>query len=675
MPPAVVGLSGPLVADRQLWNNPSSMWWSVRWAVAVFATALFVPATSWAQPTDDPASVEVQADAYRLFLLGRHLENEDDIEGAIKALRQAAELDAETGEILGELASLYVRHDRIEEAVRAANDALERESENLTAHRILGLVLAAQGGVRGGAEHDVARAIEHLEQARKTILPDYQVELTLARLYLRQGRGERTIQLLEELLEDNAGFTEGGLLLSEAYEEAGQSDDAIAIVEGLVSSGRPSSRALRRLGQLYGRERRWDDAIRAFEQAMARNPRDSTIRRELADALMQIGEVERARDELRQLTELRPNDGSALYRLCEVELELGNLDGAAATARGLIRIEPNGIRGPYALAQVQARRHDHQAVIDTLEPALERARQGNLHANQIASLLGRVGFAYERLQDFDAAIGAYAEAAELLPGSLAFGARLVQSYLDAGRPADARMALDRIQAQHPSTLTLVRLEARLLGEQGDVNGGVRALRRVLTRNVDDPTAHIALAGYYADYDRLDEAADLLREATTSFPENVSILFQLGAVLERNDQYDDAERAFRRVLERDSEHAAALNYLGYMLADRGERLEESVGLLERAIEIDPHNGAYLDSLGWAYFKLDRLDLAETHLRQASEQMVWNSVIQDHLGDLLYRLGRYDEAIEAWETALAGDREDVESAAIEQKMEDARRRSRR
>ena len=155
-----------------------------------------------------------------------------------------------------------------------------------------------------------------------------------------------------------------------------------------------------------------------------------------------------------------------------------------------------------------------------------------------------------------------------------------------------------------------------------------------------------------------------------FPDNLSILFQLGAVLEQDGRYVDSERAFRSVLERDSSHAATLNYLGYMLADRGERLEESVDLLLRAIEIDPRNGAYLDSLGWAYLKLDRLELAETHLRQASEQMVRNSVIQDHFGDLLLKLGRHDDAIAAWEAALAGDREEIDVSQIERKIQESR-----
>jgi tetratricopeptide (TPR) repeat protein len=112
----------------------------------------------------------------------------------------------------------------------------------------------------------------------------------------------------------------------------------------------------------------------------------------------------------------------------------------------------------------------------------------------------------------------------------------------------------------------------------------------------------------------------------------------------------------------------------MLAERGERLDEAVKLIHRALEVDPNNAAYLDSLGWAYFKLDRMDLAEGHLRRAAEQMTTNSVVQDHFGDLLYKLGRYREAVEAWQRALAGDGADIERTAIERKLRQAREKVR-
>ena len=147
---------------------------------------------------------------------------------------------------------------------------------------------------------------------------------------------------------------------------------------------------------------------------------------------------------------------------------------------------------------------------------------------------------------------------------------------------------------------------------------------------------------------------------------------MGAVFEQNDRFPDAERAFRAVLEHDPEHAPALNYLGYMLADRGIRLQESVDLLKRAIALDPHNGSYLDSLGWAYFKLDRLDLAEPPLRAAGDQLPDNSVVQDHLGESAASgWASPPRRFRAWERALAGDGDEINPETIERKIDDARR----
>ena len=639
------------------------------------------PALAQIQQTDD-AAVGTRADAYRLFMLGRSLARDGDVDGAVQAYRDSADRDVASGEMLAELAELYRTRDRFDEAIRTANEALEREPDNITAHRALGLIYAARLGQQNPSPQDTAAAIEHLEQSRRTILPDLNVELTLARVYLTANQSDDAIPLLEALIEEEVGFTEGGLLLSYAYERASRLEEAVTMLEGVIASGRPSSRALRRLGELYGRVDRWSDAVEAYELATARNPRSSGAQRELANALLQDGKTERARDVLHELSTVRPDDVAVLYQLSEVERDLGNFEEASAAARRLIQVEPNGLLGPYALAEVYVRQHNYRDAIATLEAAVDTPdqsdisrdepspRQGRRRPMQLARMLGRIGFAYTQLQEYDPAIEAYTRAVALVPTSLAYGARLVQAYLDAGRVADARATLEGLRPHHPDDLTVTRLEARILGDGGDVNGGVNVLRDALDGNDGDPAAPLSLAAFYSNYDQLDDAVDVLEMARARFPDNVSILFQLGALLEQDDRYGDAERAFRSVLERDSDHAATLNYLGYMLADRGERLEESVDLLLRAIEIDPRNGAYLDSLGWAYLKLDRLELAETHLRQASEQMVWNSVIQDHFGDLLSKLGRHDEAIAAWEAALAGDREEIDVSNIEGKIQESR-----
>lgn len=619
-----------------------------------------------------PAADAPKAEAYRLFLRGLYLESADDISGAILAFREASEIDQETGEVLAELAKLYARHNLGEEAVAAAQEALARDPSNQSAHRILGLIFAARANDRLGTPDDAAGAIQHLEQARDTPLPDLQLELTLARLYLGNNASQEAIGLLEQLQEDEPGLAEAGLLLARAYEQAGRVADAVTMLERVVENGRPTSRALRSLAELYGRDGRWSDAVKTYERAVERNPRSARTRRELGNALLRDDQATQARDVLNELVAMRPNDAAGLYLLFEVELDLRNFAVAEDIARKLGDVEPEGVRGPVALAEVYSRRRQHRAVIDTLTPVFENAADRDLRPDQVAGLLGRVGFAYEQLQDHASASRIYERGLQQMPTSLAFGARLAQAYINAGRLDDAKQTLQTVGGHHAENLTLARLEARVLGTEGDVDAGVDVLRLALEQRPGEPAAYLVLATFYTEHQRYDAAVSLLESAESRFPDERAVLFQLGAVLEQSDRHTDAEQTFRRLLDRDPEHADTLNYLGYMLADRGERLEESVSLLERAIEIDPHNGAYLDSLGWAYFKLDRLDLAEVLLQQASDQMVWNSVIQDHLGDLMLKLGRYTTAIAAWERALAGDGDEVERSTLERKIGDAKRR---
>jgi tetratricopeptide (TPR) repeat protein len=116
----------------------------------------------------------------------------------------------------------------------------------------------------------------------------------------------------------------------------------------------------------------------------------------------------------------------------------------------------------------------------------------------------------------------------------------------------------------------------------------------------------------------------------------------------------------------------MNYLGYLLATRGEQLDEAIRLVQKALEAEPENGAYLDSLGWAYFRKGDLENAEKYLVSAAQKLPENSEIQDHLGDLQAKRNRWSEAIAAWNKALAGDGQDVEKAAIEKKISNAKGR---
>ena len=634
-----------------------------------FICLVFSSSVSTLVQTTTEESIAGNGEAYRLFLRGRHLERKGDIDGAIWFYREASKLDQESGEILAELASLYARHNRGEEAVTVANESLERDPTNQSAHRILGFIYAARTNKETGTSDDFSLAIEHLEQVSDKLLPDLQLKLTLAKLYLGNDLSNRAIVLLENLRKHSPGFFEAALLLAEAYEKVGRMPDALMTLERVVEGSRPSLRALNSLGQLYGRNGRWNDAVSVYERALNQNNRSAWARRQLANALLQDGQNERARGVLSELVGIRPNDTAGLSLLSKVELSLGNFEAAERAAERLIKLEgTENILGVLALTDVYSQRREHRRVIDILEPTLRHG--GALNSNQTARLIGRIGFAYEQLKDYTDAIQIYQRGIELIPTSLGFGSRLIESYINSGQFFEARVLLKRIQDSYPNSLTLVNLEARLLGDEGNIEGGVGLLKSTIQSQHNNLAAYLMLASFYTQHEQLEDALDLLQLAKSKFPENTTLHFQLGAVLEQSNRFEDAEQVFKRVLYDDPKHAATLNYLGYMLAERGIRLQESVNLLEQAVKIDPYNGNYLDSLGLAYFKLARLDLAELMLTQASKQMSWSSVIQDHLGDLMLELERYADAIAAWEDALAGDGEAIERSKIEQKISQAK-----
>jgi tetratricopeptide (TPR) repeat protein len=498
--------------------------------------------------------------------------------------------------------------------------------------------------VRPGAPIDrdnADRAIRYLE---KSNLNDaVGAQMLLGRMYMRTAAWDKAIALLSKLVEEEPDFAEAVSSLVQAYRGAGRPQEAIKLLEG---NGDSSAQLSILLGELYEGERRWADAAEAYGRASRRRPRDVELKVRWATALLSEGQADaviQARNVLRDVTVENSSHVRALYLLVQADRQLANTTGAEATAVQMVQTDPRGVWGQYALAQVAGDKKDYRKVIDTLEPLIagwkDRSDQGQ--GLNPARLYEQLGGAYLGLKLYDKAIDQLQRARE--------GAR-----------TDVRLA---------------RLEAQALRENGQLDRGVGVLEELLSRTDSQPSAYSALAELYVTAGRIPQALGILDRAAAKLPGDTSVAFELAATLDRQKHYEEALRVFERVIASDPRHAQALNYLGYLLANRGERLQESVGYIKRALEIDPDNPAYLDSLGWAYFKLNQPDLAEPQLRKAAADLVTNSVIQDHFGDTLLKLGRLDEAIAAWERALGGDGDSIDRPAIERKIRSARDKSKK
>lgn len=620
-----------------------------------------------------------RAQAYEQYLLAQRLEGARDREAAVAALKRAIALDPSSAELPSALAELYLDMDRSDEAIAAAEQALKIDSASRDAHRVLGTVYAAaatdQKAGRDARQKYLKEAIGHLEQAaadRQGLQADANIRAMLARLFILNSEYDKAIPLLTELVRQEEGWQDGPELLVDAYVSAGRTADAIA---WLQQSAPENPHLYPTLADLLGREQRWDDAAAAYQEALKMSGRSFDLRVRYASMLMNAGGVDnvlKARGVLREAVGMRATDERALYLLASAERLTHEYEAAEATARKLIAQNGKNPRGYYVLAEVLEQKQQYQAVVDVLKPATDQFRGGQGGSFALGMLLPHLGFAYQQLGRFDQAIGVFEEAQKIAPKDTTVAGFLIQSNISAKRYPQAIELAREARKAHPNELRFVRLESQALRQSGKVDESLAVLEEVAKVQTADADVHLMLARAYVDANRGAQAVRVLQDAQARFPQDPNPSFELGSVLEKQKKYADAENAFKQALQKDPQHAPSLNYLGYMLAERGERLSESVGYIKKALELEPNNGSYLDSLGWAYFKDGQLDLAEEHLKKAAAQLTTNSVVQDHYGDVLFRMGRFQDAIDAWTRALSGDAEEIDRGAVDRKIKSARQK---
>ncbi len=250
--------------------------------------------------------------------------------------------------------------------------------------------------------------------------------------------------------------------------------------------------------------------------------------------------------------------------------------------------------------------------------------------------------------------------------------KLTQLYEEQQRWKEAADAYARAQAANPRADLLGGRAAALL------NAGAPAEARTVLKEGIDKRAKpdAALLYLLAESERQlknpEGAAATAARLRLTFPNDRRGPLMEAQLHEEAGRVAEAEKTLRELIAKDPLDSAALNFLGYMMADRGDRVPEAIELVQRALRLEPGNPSYLDSLGWAYLKQGNLAEADKSLTDAASQLPRNSVVQDHLGELRFRQDRFADAVAAWERALAGDGESIDRAAVEKKLREARGR---
>jgi len=354
-------------------------------------------------------------------------------------------------------------------------------------------------------------------------------------------------------------------------------------------------------------------AVVHFEQAIALNTSFVRAYVKLAELLDEGSESQRAIELIETfLRDVNPHHREFRLRLVRLYVAQKGADQALEHLDYMLDQNPGDLHAQVRKAQIYGEMGNFSAAVELLQSVL-RDKPNELRVRDFLGLL------YEEMKDYEQAIQVYQANVEIDP-------TFFESILHLGfvsyrlkRNEDALSYLDQAVKLNPKR----------------------------------PEPYLLLGLTYFQMKKYQQAKVRLEDGIFQDPSNAELHFNLGTAYDKLDRFDEVVREMEQALELDPEHADALNYLGYSYADRGINVEEAVSLTQRAVALKPHNGYYVDSLAWAFYKVGRIEEALEMMQRAVALVSDDPVIYEHLGEIFLLREEREKAREAWMHSLQLD----------------------
>ena len=606
--------------------------------------------------------------AYYHYGLAQLYENEAATGGrndlankAIDEYKQALTADSGSRTLQTGLADLYFKLGRIREAVAAAQEQVARSPDDLEAHTLLAKIYLRSLGDMQSQQSDqmLQLAIGEYERLIQLKPGDVENHLILGQLYgvnHDSAKAEAQFRAAQAIDPDSEEVV---LNMARLYSEQGDFRRAADTLAAVPQSER-TTRTEFALGASYDQLKEPKKAAAAYRAALDLDPESSLdTQRGLASALLQDGQLDAAQKAYEQIIAAAPQDAQARVKLSEIERRQGHYQEALST---LQKAKPM-VQDSTELSYNEALIDDSLGRYDDAIALLKQLLQASTHADGAYSepeksnlylFLDRLAIISREQGKTADAIGYYQQ---MLPLGAEFALRGYQSQVDTYREGhDQRQATVVAAAAAkalPNDRSVQLMYAGQLADTGAVEEGFALAKRQISGSKEDREVYLALAQMDIRLKRWNDASAALDKAdalTTKSDDKLNIFFLRGTLYDRQKRYDEAEENFHRALALDPQNATVLNYIGYMLAERGIRLPEATAMIRKALELEPQNYAYLDSLGWVYFKSGQYALAEQFLHEAASRSSADPTVHDHLGQVYEKTGRLKLAVEQWERAL-------------------------
>ena len=501
-------------------------------------------------------------------------------------------------------------------AAKSGEEALERRVRAI-AH------FAA--GISAELNDEDTEALEHYLTSAAADPGHEVLVLELARRFLQNQQAIKAVELLSKATASPRATGKMFAWLGRACAEAGKTDLAVKADLAAISRSPDLLLGYRNLFTIYQENRQPDQALKVLDEAAGRASEDPEFWLELAELYSSYQQLHPDQSQsikpkvvaaLDRAAALKPQSLLLTQKLADGYKLMGEFSRAEPLYLELLDRFPAlpGTREKLADIYLRTARKDKAA------EQLEAISRDNPRNEQAYYYLGNIASQEKRLSDAE---DYFEQALTLKPEFEPVYYRLAEVKINLNKPKDALGLLDSARARFKRNFVLEFLTA---------------------------VAYARLKEYAEAVRHFTEAEVIARAGE---PDSLSYLFyfQSGSAFERNRNYAEAEKQFRKCLDLFPQFAEAMNYLGYMWADRGENLEEARRLIEKAVELEPANPAFLDSMGWVLFKLKQPHEALGWLQKAVQHAKEpDPTLYDHLGDIYGDLRQLDKARDAWRKSL-------------------------
>ena len=648
------------------------------------------------QPAQSSSRKTDRAAAYYHYTLAHMYEEQVAVYGrsdlankAIEEYRQAIDADPTSEYLTAGLAELYAKTGRIRDAVLEAQDIIKRDPNNLEARKLLGRIyLRSLGDMQAsnnGSQNVLKLAIEQYEQIVKIEPDNVEDHLLLGRLYSLNKDLQKAENEFKTAVKLQPDSEEAVTTLAYLYNEEGDTSRATQVLSAIPEASR-SAKLYSALGYTYEQQKQYTNAISAYRHAIEVDRDNLDAIRGLAQNLMNDGQADAALEQYKVIADANPEDAQTYVRIAEIYRKQGKFDLALESLKKAETMVQDSVEVPYSMAsvyQAQGRFDEASQILQNLLKKTEKT-DGNYNQserNNRAVFLERLGSVYRDQGNTQLAVDTFRKLLALGDENAVRGyQQIIDTYRESKQWQQATAVAKEATQKLPNNRDLRMVLDGQLADTGEPDKALKDVRSMLKGTPEDREVYITLAQMNTRLKRWNEAEEALDKAeqlSTKPEDKAYVYFLRGSTYERQKKFEQAEEMFRKVLANDPQNAMTLNYLGYMLADRGIKLDEALGYIKKAVELDPSSGAYLDSLGWAYFKMGKYELAEENLIKASQRINTDPTVQDHLGDLYQKTGRlklaaahWERALNEWNKTVAAELDPSDVARVQKKLESAK-----